>query len=441
MEQRLRGTNQLYARQATLGTRQAAHESARSGMNIQSEASNGGMDPNARERWAERRDIAIAILGWLAILAVVIWAGAQIIRALLIFLLAALIAYALTPAVKFLARFLPRGLAIVLVYLAFVSVIGAIGYLLVTSTISQVTAFSGQMAVWLAPGANGQPLFITKLEQLGITQSQIQTAGNQLLAQTRDLANGAVPLLEDIFGIVIDAILVTVLSIYLLVDGSRVVIWLRTSAPLPQRRRVRFMLVTLERVVGGYIRGQLILSTLVGLMVGIGMTAFRLPYALLLGVLAFTLEFIPVIGVFISGALCVLVALTQGWLVALIVLGYFVVVHIIEGDVVGPRVMGKAIGVHPAVSIFALIAGAELFGIWGALFASPLAGLTQAILAEIWRDWREAHSEMFTRRAAVASVPVSPNEEAGIVRRSGSTLPRQDQPDHGTSHATSSPDD
>jgi predicted PurR-regulated permease PerM len=409
-------------------------------MNTQSDAPfNGEVDPIAREHWAYRRDIAIAILGWLAILAVVVWAGAQVIRALLILLLAALIAYALTPAVRFLARFLPRGLAILLVYLAFVSVIGAIGYLLVSSTISQVTAFSGQVAVWLAPGANGQPLFILKLEQLGITQSQIQTAGNQLLAQTRDLANGAVPLLEGIFGIVIDAILVTVLSIYLLVDGSRLVTWLHTSAPLPQRRRVRFMLMTLERVVGGYIRGQLILSTLVGLLVGIGMAAIRLPYALLLGVLAFTLEFIPVIGVFISGALCVLVALTQGWLVALIVLGYFIFVHIIEGDLVGPRVMGKAIGVHPAVSIFALLAGAELFGIWGALFASPLAGLTQAILTEIWRDWRETHSDMFTRPAAVASIPVSPEEEVGIVRQSGLTSPEQDQADLGKSHATRGP--
>jgi predicted PurR-regulated permease PerM len=133
------------------------------------------------------------------------------------------------------------------------------------------------------------------------------------------------------------------------------------------------------------------------------MALFRLPYAVLLGVLAFTLEFIPVIGVFISGALCVLLALSQGWLVALLVLGYFVLVHIVEADIVGPRVMGRAIGVHPAVSIFALIAGAELFGIWGALFASPLAGLTQAVLSEMWREWREAHSEMFIRQVPVST--------------------------------------
>jgi predicted PurR-regulated permease PerM len=395
-------------------------------MNTQSETSPaGGVDPAAKEHWAHRRDIAIALLGWLAILAFVLWAGAQIIRALLIFLLAALIAYALTPVVKFLSRFIPRTLSILLVYLAFVCAIGAIGYLLVSSTIDQVTAFSGQAAIWLTTGPNGQPLLIVKLEQLGITQSQIQSAGSQLLAQSRDLANSAVPFLEGLFGIGIDAVLVTVLSIYLLVDGPRIVVWLHTSAPLPQRQRVRFMSMTLERVVGGYIRGQLILSTLIGLMVGIGMALFQLPYAVLLGVLAFTLEFIPVIGVFISGALCVLLAITQGWLVALLVLGYFVLVHIVEGDIVGPRVMGRAIGVHPAVSIFALIAGAELFGIWGALFASPLAGLTQAVLTQVWREWREAHSEMFTRQvtASATSPPASDSTETAHVPRHDSSLP------------------
>ena len=365
-------------------------------MNTQPELQScGAVDPSVKERWAHRRDIAIAIIGWLAILAGVVWAGAQIIQALLIVLLAALIAYALTPAVKVLTRFVPRSLSVFLVYLAFVAIIGGIGYLLATSVISQVVAVSGDAAVWLSPGPQGQSLITRKLAQLGISQSQIDSMGSQMITQTRNVASGAVPLLESIFGLVVDAILVLVLSIYMLVAGPRVVDWLNTSAPLSQRRRVRFTMLTLERVVGGYIRGQLILSTLVGLLVGIGMTLFHLPYSILLGVLAFTLEFIPVIGVFVSGALCVVVALMQGWLIAVFVLAYFIVVHIIEGDVVGPRVMGRAIGVHPAVSIFALVAGAELFGIWGALFASPLAGLTQAILSEVWREWREAHSELF----------------------------------------------
>ncbi|HEV2458377.1 MAG TPA: AI-2E family transporter, partial [Ktedonobacterales bacterium] len=207
-----------------------------------------------------------------------------------------------------------------------------------------------------------------------------------------------------------DAVLVTVLSIYLLVDGERVIQWVRQSAPVKHRPRVTFAVLTLQRVVGGYIRGQLILCTLIGSLVGLGMGLLGVPYAVLLGVLAFSLEFIPVIGVLVSGAACVLMALTQSWLLALFVLAYFIFVHVIEGDVVGPRVVGKAVGVHPAVSIFALVAGAELFGIWGALFASPIAGLAQAILSEAWQEWRELHASQFPEQFGAPAVPVTTAE-------------------------------
>jgi predicted PurR-regulated permease PerM len=120
------------------------------------------------------------------------------------------------------------------------------------------------------------------------------------------------------------------------------------------------------------------------------MFALRVPYALLLGVVAFFMEFIPILGVFISGALCVLIALTQGLLTALLVAIYFVVVHVIEGDLVGPRVMGQAVGVHPAVALLALVGGTELFGLWGALFGAPLAGLVQSVATAVWREVRIA---------------------------------------------------
>jgi predicted PurR-regulated permease PerM len=155
------------------------------------------------------------------------------------------------------------------------------------------------------------------------------------------------------------------------------------------------LLDTLQRVVGGYIRGQLLLCGIIGVLVGIGMQLIGVPYALLLGVLAFVLEFIPVLGTLVSGAICILLALTKGWVIALIVLVYFVVVHVLEGDVVGPRIVGKTIGLHPVVSLAALIAGAELFGIGGALLAAPVAGVLQALLVAIWVGWRQTHPKAF----------------------------------------------
>jgi predicted PurR-regulated permease PerM len=77
----------------------------------------------------------------------------------------------------------------------------------------------------------------------------------------------------------------------------------------------------------------------------------------------------------------------------LLVLAYFVIVHIIEGDVVGPRIMGKAVGIHPATGLIALVAGTEVFGIWGALFAAPLAGLIQAIVVAAWIEFRGGHPQ------------------------------------------------
>jgi predicted PurR-regulated permease PerM len=183
---------------------------------------------------------------------------------------------------------------------------------------------------------------------------------------------------------------------------------------------MRFLLDTLQRVVGGYIRGQLLLCGLIGLLVGLGMQIIGVPFALLLGVLAFILEFIPVLGTLVSGAICILLALTKGWVIALIVLVYFVVVHVIEGDVVGPRIVGKAIGLHPVISLAALIAGAELFGITGALLALPVAGVLQALLVAIWTEWREIHPKAFQRakdkvteqvEKNVAEKPINPETD------------------------------
>jgi predicted PurR-regulated permease PerM len=77
------------------------------------------------------------------------------------------------------------------------------------------------------------------------------------------------------------------------------------------------------------------------------------------------------------------------------VLGYFLLVHILEGYIIGPRIIGRALGLHPVVAILALVAGTELFGIWGALFAAPVAGLLLAVLLGLWKAWHRTQPETF----------------------------------------------
>jgi predicted PurR-regulated permease PerM len=347
-------------------------------------------------KWARRRDIPIAILAWIVLGMLIFWALGHVARSIIVFAIAALLAYALTPGVKLLERVVPRVVAIIIVYLVIWGAFGLLLYFIINTTIGQVISLAANVRLLVTQGATG-PLagLLETLRRFGISQSQLNGVFQQIVNQAEGVVGSAVPLITSIFGFIFDMIIVAVLSIYLLVDGSRVIQWLRTNTPLLQRERTLSTLDTFERVIGGYIRGQLLLSTLVGVLVGAGMALFQVPYAVLLGVMAFVLEFVPILGTITSGVICVLLALTKGWLVALLVLAYFVGVHILEGDVLGPRIVGRAVGVHPAVSLIALIAGGELFGIWGAIFASPLAGLVQAILTAVWTQWRKTHPDQF----------------------------------------------
>jgi predicted PurR-regulated permease PerM len=363
--------------------------------------------------WARRRDTILTVVLWMLAVGIVFWLLAHVARVILLLVLSGLIAFALAPLTKVVARLLPRPLAIILVYAAVLGALGGLGYLVVSVALSEGAALTTQVHTFLSAGPDGAPSpLVQKLTQLGISRQQIDHVTSQIEGQ----AQAAVPLLgqfvNDTLSLIVDIVLVVVLSIYLLIDGARLGKWLRATAPLQQRGQVVFVIRSVQIVVGGYIRGQLLLSTLIGLVVGLGMFALHVPFALLLGVLAFVLEFIPTVGTLTSGVVCVAVAATQSWLLTLVVLGYFILVHILEGYIVAPRILGKAVGLHPAISIVALVVGADLFGLWGALLAAPLAGLLQVLLAATWRAWRERNPRQFPEVFGPAVVPVTTAEAA-----------------------------
>lgn len=354
-------------------------------------------DPTAVvAKWIPRFGLPLAILAWTAVTLLILWLAGHVIHTLLLLVFAALLAYSLAPAAKFLERVMPRVLAILVVYVIVLGALGVLIFVIVSAAVEQVSSLSDYVRFLLTPSSTGQ---VTPFEQawrsVGISASQVTQARDVVVTNMQGLTGSVLPLLTGVVSALLDIVLVAVLSIYLLLDGSRLSGWLRGNMPSVQQGSVSFFLDTLQRVVGGYIRGQIILCVLVGVLVGVGMQVIGVQYALLLGVLAFILEFIPILGTLVSGLICVLLALTQGWIVAVIVLVYFIVVHVVESDVVGPRIVGQTIGLHPVVSIAALIAGAELFGVAGALFASPVAGVLQALLIATWMGWRARHAGQF----------------------------------------------
>lgn len=352
--------------------------------------------PMLERHWSWFRALLVPLvaLAWAVLAIIAGWLLSHVIHAVLVLILAGLVAFGLTPLVNLIGRWLPRPIAIAIAYVAgFSIVIGLVG-VVAAAAASEVASLVHQVPVYSERARALQPQLANLLSPLGVGQAQIAGYREKLAADLQGLAGSAakdaISVVRVLLSAIVDAILVVILSVYLTANGAAISRWLRQQTPGEQRHRTRELISIVNQVMGGYIRGTFLMATLVGVLVGGGMFVLRVPYALLLGVVAFFMEFIPILGVFISGALCVAIALTQGWVLAVLVVIYFAVVHVIEGDVVGPRVMGRAVGVHPAVALLALVAGTELFGLWGALFGAPLAGLTQSVAAAIWREVRIA---------------------------------------------------
>jgi predicted PurR-regulated permease PerM len=336
----------------------------------------------------------LIVLAWLAVLLVAVWLISHVTHTVLILVLSTVVAFALIPLVSLLERWLPRGLAVAVAYVIGFAVVAGLLSVVVASASTDISNLARSLPSYARRAQDLQPQVLGLLSRFGVTRGQLNEAEARLIAYLQGLsaqaASDVIDLVRTVLNAIVDTVLVLILSIYLVANGPRIVSWLREQAPRGQVRRANILISIVNQVVGGYVRGTLTMATLVGLLVGVGMGVLGVRYALLLGILAFFMEFVPVLGVIISGAVCVLIALFQGWVLALVVLGYFVVVHVIEGDVVGPRVMARSVGIHPAVALLALVAGSELFGLWGALFGAPIAGLLQAIATAAYREVRMA---------------------------------------------------
>jgi predicted PurR-regulated permease PerM len=213
----------------------------------------------------------------------------------------------------------------------------------------------------------------------------VSSAITKLRGQGTTVLNNAVSILTGTLNAIFDILVILIMSLYLLADGPRFIRWLMGLVPETHREQAWFLLGRLNRVLGGYIRGQLIVAITIGILAGIGCWIIGVPYALLLGIFAFLAESIPVMGPIIASVPAIAVALfTLPFLQTLMVVGWFVIIQQIEQNVVGPRITGHAVGIHPVVAMVAVIIGLEIGGIWGAFLAVPMAGIIFVLVGEAY---------------------------------------------------------
>ncbi len=340
---------------------------------------------------------ALMILAFLAIIAIALYALSLIAGAVILLLLSALLAYIIYPLVQLLQRRLLRSLAIGVAYLLVAGAVVGGMFIVASALIQQSTSLVHSIQFLLSPAGERQlqPV-IDFLGKLGITKDQVAQVKNQLFSLVQSALSGMLPFLIGAFTNILNLIVVITLSVYFVVDGPRIIGWLRLKTPATQRGTINFLLNTLDQSLGGYFRGSLLIALIGALSTGVGLTLLHVPYAALLGVLFCLLYFVPVIGANVIGVLCILAALPEGWVVTLIVAIFIMFLQgVVIGQILSPRIFSKTVGVHPIVAIFALFAGAELFGLLGGFLAVPVAGALQQIIVALWHRWKDEHPEQF----------------------------------------------
>jgi predicted PurR-regulated permease PerM len=357
----------------------------------------GGAPTIQIPRWIQL--VGLPILALIVLLIV-----GKVFHAVFLFIVAALIALLLEPLVRALERLrIPRGFSIAIVYLSFAAALGAVLIALGVIVVDRTQSAANRIDTYLTT-ESGQPqqtgferdvdrfqvwLDTHHLERVDVKRQGTDFAqsikGKDVEKYTSDVIDFLRGAAISIFQLIFALVLILVVSIYMLLDMAR--LKARVDRRFPPSPGKPGLIVQMEKAVAGYVRGQLLLSLIIGTSAGVGMwvlgTTGLVPgadrYAVVFGAWVAVTELIPYLGPWLGAIPPIIYALVMHPLSAVWVALLFLGIHQIEGHVVVPNVMGSALRLHPLLVIFGLLAGGELYGLPGILVALPFLAVMRAM--------------------------------------------------------------
>lgn len=333
------------------------------------------------------RVIAISTGTILKVLGIMLALGlAWVLRDILLYTFTAvLIAGVMYPLATWAERHrIPKGLTVAVVYILLIGLlITAISFLvpaLLDQTRLAAGAFGNTLG-WLQDATN---LLKEVAGRMGIQTGTAPTIAG-VAGQAQEVALGFLGTLNTVAGGVAGALVVIVLSFYIIIEDEAARKAFRSLVP-PQYQEFAIRLVwQVVEKLGAWMRGQLALSASVSTTYFILFTVLGLPYPLLLALVAGLFEFIPYIGPIIAASIATFIAFTVAPWMALAVAVTIIVFQQLQNNIVAPMVMRRAVGLNPVISILAFLVGAKLFGAVGAIFAIPVATACSVAAAEYVR--------------------------------------------------------
>jgi predicted PurR-regulated permease PerM len=331
------------------------------------------------------RAVAKVVLVAVAVLAALYFS--YLIRTVLgLVLIAAFFAVAIAPAVNWLDnRKVPRWLAILLVYLGIAGGIFGIGLLIVPPLVTGVETLSSNLDDY-AEDLRNNPTFAKYDDEYQITD-KLQEQANELPSKLGDAAGTLRDVTVGVFSRLVQLFSILVITFFLVKDGSRLLEFFYKQMPEVRARRFRKIAGDISDAISGYVFGNFVISVLAGLVTYITLRILGVPFALPLAILFGFFDLIPLVGATLGGILVgIVVAFAADFPIGLIVwIAVLILYQQVENNLIQPFVYGKAVQIHPLVVIVAILIGAALLGVLGALVAIPVAAAIQAVARDYWR--------------------------------------------------------
>ena len=290
---------------------------------------------------------------------------------------------------------LSRGAAVIIVYVGLVLVIALAIALFVPTAIDQLSLLASRGPEYVAQIPSAAVWVQEQLEQRGVrlnVEEAVRSALGSLQGYASDMIKNALNIFTSLLSLLANIFIVLILGFYIAFEGPRLQQIIVNAIPAQYHDEVGFFTERVSRTFGGFIRGQLLQALLIGIGTAVAMTILGLDFVLVASLFAGLFMLIPLVGPFLGLIPPVLVVLAQSpglaiWLLAALFIYQFVIVNVLM-----PRMMGEAVGLHPLLVFAALLISFKVAGFWGAFFCIPIAGVLWAMFVFFFGRWQKGEA-------------------------------------------------
>ena len=318
--------------------------------------------------------------------------------------ISAVIAYVLLPVAKLMERGMPwrrsrpglaRGISVGIIFLVGLGVFVGLIIAVVPPTVEQGQRFIDNFPAFInnaritIEGWVAQYADLVPGDVRDKAEEALSGAGGIIGAAAWNVAKQTLGIITGSFAFILGLATAPVVIFYLMKDSGPIRESLNAPFPTAVRPYLRDILDIADRTLGGYIRGQLTLGIIVGVIVTAGLLIIGVPFAVLLGIVAGLTELVPIIGPWIGGAVGVLVTLATEPDKVLWVILLYLIVQLLENTLLVPRIQADTLNMHPIVVILVITVGSQYFGLWGVILGPPLVALAKDVIIYLAKQWNE----------------------------------------------------